>query len=554
MFTTAGSLANIPRLETRKALIVINLQNDSFHLDDEVFVCKNPDFIEGVKSLIPRFRDAGDIVWVRTEMHPRADIPAASSSTAEDLVNDGHAGRDGRRASTQTSHTEAGKSEEGKTGSEPAASEVTPQDADNERRLKHLESMEKRVSAHNDAGVQAASRSVMNHDMHLWKEKLSKHTSDRPPKFYIADTRGADTIDDVKSLVDEDEDTMVVKQYFSAFDQTSLLMSLRMRLVTELYICGCFTNVGVYATVVDAVQNGFEVNIVEDCVGWRREDKHVEAMRQMADVLGANGIESEELIAELGGKAPPDAEEPMFSGPGLEGIRPRESSPATGGASIRDNTPASTRVNRRSGHVDRYVTTKSMTPSRSSNEELPPALSDTISPPSTKTARLAQSRRGLARSMAEPNLKVSNPKVRKPRSSATANVVEASDDLGAGDSRILQNVLSSPLSKDAFEILRTEVEWKTMHHRGGEVPRLVAVQGEIEENGSIPIYRHPADESPPLLRFSPTVEKIRKEVEKAIQQPLNHALIQLYRGGDDNISEHSDKVALKFCLSWTGKG
>jgi len=77
---------------------------------------------------------------------------------------------------------------------------------------------------------------------------------------------------------------------------------------------------------------------------------------------------------------------------------------------------------------------------------------------------------------------------------------------------------------------------------GGEVPRLVAVQGEVKGDGSFPIYRHPSDESPPLLPFSSTVEKIRSHVEKAIGHPVNHVLIQLYRSGGDYISEHSDKT------------
>lgn len=83
-----------------------------------------------------------------------------------------------------------------------------------------------------------------------------------------------------------------------------------------------------------------------------------------------------------------------------------------------------------------------------------------------------------------------------------------------------------------------------MRHRSGEVPRRVAVQGEIGMNGSIPIYRHPADESPPLLEFTPTVLKIRDELQMLLKQPFNHVLIQLYRSGQDNISEHSDKVSL----------
>lgn len=59
---------------------------------------------------------------------------------------------------------------------------------------------------------------------------------------------------------------------------------------------------------------------------------------------------------------------------------------------------------------------------------------------------------------------------------------------------------------------------------------------------SFPIYRHPADESPALRPFSPTVALIREHVQKALQRPVNHVLIQHYRSGADYISEHSDKT------------
>jgi hypothetical protein len=58
----------------------------------------------------------------------------------------------------------------------------------------------------------------------------------------------------------------------------------------------------------------------------------------------------------------------------------------------------------------------------------------------------------------------------------------------------------------------------------------------------MPVYRHPSDESPPLLPFSPTVLAIKAETEKHLGHPLNHVLIQFYRDGKDYISEHSDKT------------
>lgn len=57
------------------------------------------------------------------------------------------------------------------------------------------------------------------------------------------------------------------------------------------------------------------------------------------------------------------------------------------------------------------------------------------------------------------------------------------DILGAGDSYLVADVLLPDLSEVAFERLKEEVKWSTMFHRGGEVPRLVAVEGEVAEDG-----------------------------------------------------------------------
>ncbi|EGN97608.1 hypothetical protein SERLA73DRAFT_184383 [Serpula lacrymans var. lacrymans S7.3] len=118
----------------------------------------------------------------------------------------------------------------------------------------------------------------------------------------------------------------------------------------------------------------------------------------------------------------------------------------------------------------------------------------------------------------------------------------AGDKIGEGDSSLVLSILPDDLADVAFENMRKEVKWNTMYHRGGEVPRLVAVEGEVDADGSFPIYRHPADESPPLSPFSPTVSRIREHVQKVLDHPVNHVLIQHYRSGADYISEHSDKT------------
>ncbi|PPR04678.1 hypothetical protein CVT24_011895 [Panaeolus cyanescens] len=121
-------------------------------------------------------------------------------------------------------------------------------------------------------------------------------------------------------------------------------------------------------------------------------------------------------------------------------------------------------------------------------------------------------------------------------------VLGVGDRLGAGDSYIVNDLLPSDIADNVFHKLKEEVKWQVMHHRGGEVPRLVAVEGEVGQDGSFPVYRHPADESPPLLPFSPTVSLIREYVQKVVQHPVNHVLIQFYRSGKDYISDHSDKT------------
>jgi hypothetical protein len=120
-------------------------------------------------------------------------------------------------------------------------------------------------------------------------------------------------------------------------------------------------------------------------------------------------------------------------------------------------------------------------------------------------------------------------------------VLGPEDKIGEGDSYIVYDVF--PSNKEAFDQMKREVIWQHMSHVSGEVPRLVCVQGAIDsEDGSIPVYRHPSDQSPPLLEFTPKVEKIKEEVQKIVGHPMNHVLIQLYRDGKDRIESHSDKT------------
>jgi 2OG-Fe(II) oxygenase superfamily len=127
------------------------------------------------------------------------------------------------------------------------------------------------------------------------------------------------------------------------------------------------------------------------------------------------------------------------------------------------------------------------------------------------------------------------------------------------DSALLADVVGAE-HEELFEKVRDEVSWSEMFHKGGAVPRLVSIQGELQEIHfppqvvlcEEPVYRHPVDEQPPLRPFSPTVLKIRDAVVDRLRQHyrledhhligFNHILIQLYRSGNDYISEHADKT------------
>ena len=571
MFNTWSRIPGaLPQFETKRALIIINLQNDSLYSRDDMYITKNHDFVDRIKALVPHFRRIGEVVWVRTEMGTKSFPSSPGSAKVEEkAAKNDEKNREERKAEEQL--LEDDTQDQPAEPAEPAEAIETPQDSKSEKPAPNSDApkdfptyhptsrtkaMMKRASAKSRAEQRTANMDVFNDKADVFEEHMTKPRKGQQSKFYIADTWGAEIADQLLPVVDQSKDYIMTKHFYSAFDQTPLLMSLRMKLVTDVYLCGCLTNVGVYASAADAVQHGLGVTVVEDCLGYRSEDKHEEAMRQMADIMGVNGIDSEEIIEEAGGREPPDAEVPIFSGPGPEGI-------TLGGLSIHSslveqqvpeavvNKTVPTIPNHETQAV--VVTTDSTVPAPSdpTPRAQPEMPVDPLSSRLEAAASSAEQAAHKAKSLSETFTPTSSPGTASNRKrdswlSAGAHTPGQTPSVGSGDSRILHDVLSSPLISDAFQRLKEEINWQAMYHRSGKVPRLVAVQGEITADGSIPVYRHPADESPKLLSFSPTVQKIRREVEELLGEQFNHALIQLYRDGNDNISEHSDKVSPPF--------
>lgn len=116
---------------------------------------------------------------------------------------------------------------------------------------------------------------------------------------------------------------------------------------------------------------------------------------------------------------------------------------------------------------------------------------------------------------------------------------------GSNDSFLILDIFPKEEADNLFYSLQKEVKWNTMRQRGKRVPRDICIQGTITiEDGDEyePLYRHPADEQPELVPWTPTALKIKQRIEEVIDQKLNHALVQYYQNGKDNIGEHSDKT------------
>lgn len=116
---------------------------------------------------------------------------------------------------------------------------------------------------------------------------------------------------------------------------------------------------------------------------------------------------------------------------------------------------------------------------------------------------------------------------------------------GSNDSFLILNIFSKDIADDLFYNLHKEIQWKSMRQRGKRVPREISIQGTItieNDDEYEPLYRHPADEQPELISWTPTALEIKQRIEQVLQQTINHGLIQYYKNGRDNIGEHSDKT------------
>ena len=93
------------------------------------------------------------------------------------------------------------------------------------------------------------------------------------------ETDGEKFTSEVNSLIKQDQDIIITKTYYSAFTNTNLNDILKD--IQEVHICGLTTNTCVQATTTDAFFHGYKVFLWTDCLGYRSEAKHGNALTHM---------------------------------------------------------------------------------------------------------------------------------------------------------------------------------------------------------------------------------------------------------------------------------
>ncbi|KAF1936278.1 hypothetical protein EJ02DRAFT_459668 [Clathrospora elynae] len=740
---------NQPHFQTHQALLVIGLQNDFVLPDGRLPVNVKKGFLERIQALIPKFRELnGNVIWVQTLYEADRIGQDANTGEGDALVLGGLI--DGEESGNEGGDEELAKE----------ASLLPAQSRSSKHKQRALDLL-KRVSARRKAIPKEVAIASAEEDDELFLLK-----SEKKVPACVPHTHGAEFADVIARQFELPADMVIRTTNYSAFQGTNLLMTLRARLVTELYICGCITNISVLATVIDAARHGVKINVIEDCLGYRKRTRHDLALKRMEEFFDAYLINSEEIIAReptattkkpstlsngtrtiskgdktieasmgsmslgddgrpasrtsnpksptrvLSGKqrtlslvaaassqqitqdisesvakppveqsaepsdkqfadmlvqgatlsgaqqSPPEKEKPnlvktkirMRSKPRKKQKEKEGEASKTGGesehakaessTSVRHGTNTSTPPNiitstikpaqtpadaQRTSLVAKAGSVADLREKESKHQSLKnaasvPVLSAKAGSDDKERNKLSdfsdrvrlslsrapksesgsESKRGSVSSFTKASSITSKPedrvteevhvnpaelittprpeestpketgnqaparvsptpeapvKMAKPsklQSLANLPVLGPGDHIAEGDSRIINDFFpvdlhhptdtSKPLRDLIFTQLYNEVRWQKMLHQQGEVPRLVCCQGAFGEDGSMPVYRHPTDQTLPLLTFSPKVQVIRKQAEKLVGHPLNHVLIQLYRSGNDFISEHSDKT------------
>ena len=273
--------ADFPDVETNRALLLIDLQDDFLSDKGELKVANADRIVRNIAEVVPQFRDIGDVIWVKTERKKRGAIIQDADGI---LLTLDHEPKDASalRARTKEMSPAGRRTLRTKKTQDMLAAlmskyEMPPLSPGEQTEVKEL----------------AIPKKVKN------EEFLGRMALDRGPSCCVAGTAGALFAEAIEPLIDRESDMVTTKHTYSALRETSLLPALRGGLITELYVAGAITNIQVYATVCEAIQYGFSIILLEDCLGYNYQDRHDEAIKQMCEDMGAEMISSSELVSDL---------------------------------------------------------------------------------------------------------------------------------------------------------------------------------------------------------------------------------------------------------------
>lgn len=254
MFAFDPSL--LPSLRTRKALLILDLQNDFLSPDGALPVSEPEGYVQRAIDVANAFRrsGSGDVIWVRSEFAEHRAITNNNVLTS-DLPIPTTASARSRRVGLGTGRGEA---------DHEAFLSLADNPGDPE--------------ADDDGG-----------------EPGPKPECVRPGKT------GSALADHVAAAVAAGRDSVLTKTQYSAFQSGQLLKLLRTRFATELFICGALTNVSIHATALDGASHGLQMTIIDDCCGYRSAVRHRNAIRNLVQLTGCETTTAQGLISSLAG-------------------------------------------------------------------------------------------------------------------------------------------------------------------------------------------------------------------------------------------------------------
>jgi nicotinamidase-related amidase len=105
----------------------------------------------------------------------------------------------------------------------------------------------------------------------------------------------------IQKVVDPKADIIMTAPYGTISTSLSFMRSMYTQVITKIFICGCVTDSSVYTLLLDAAKKGWDVVLIEDCLGYPEKDKrkHKLAMKYMREKLCVDTISSKEIFADL---------------------------------------------------------------------------------------------------------------------------------------------------------------------------------------------------------------------------------------------------------------